>query len=117
RGCTTQGTASCGHGLASPAPRARMTSGTTSYTPVTDQRLVSPEAENWLMYRRTYDGWGYSPLDQIGTGNVGKLVPVWTYSTGVAEGHQAPPIVNNGGMVVRTPQNHGPATHRPTREP
>ena len=35
------------------------------YTPVTAQRLLQPEPENWLMYRGTYDSWGYSPLDQI----------------------------------------------------
>jgi len=33
------------------------------------------------------------------------LVPVWTFSTGVSEGHEAPPLVNNGVMFVATPQN------------
>ena len=33
------------------------------YQPVTNQRLKNPEDGNWLMIRRTYDGWGYSPLD------------------------------------------------------
>jgi alcohol dehydrogenase (cytochrome c) len=103
-GCTT-GMGTSGATMAQPAPRARVTAGAASYTPVTDQRLVSPEAENWLMYRRTYDGWGYSPLEQITAGNVAGLVPVWTFSTGVTEGHQAPPIVNNGIMFVSTPQN------------
>src|SRR4029453_10023798 len=104
-GCTTQGMATSSASMAQPAPRARITTGVSSYAPVTDQRLVSPEAENWLMYRRTYDGWGYSPLEQISTGNVKDLVPVWSFSTGVTEGHQAPPIVNNGVMFVSTPQN------------
>ena len=36
-----------------------------SYAPVTDQRLRDAEPGNWLMYRRTYNGWGYSPLGQI----------------------------------------------------
>ncbi len=71
--------------------------------PVTDARLREPEAGNWLMYRRTYDGWGYSPLDRITAANVAGLVPVWTLSTGVREGHQAPPIVNDGTMYVVTP--------------
>ncbi len=52
-GCTTQGMATSSATMAQPAPRARLTTGAASYTPVTDQRLVSPEAENWLMYRRT----------------------------------------------------------------
>lgn len=41
--------------------------GEIDYSPVTDQRLTEPEAQNWLMYRGTYDGWGYSPLEQINT--------------------------------------------------
>ncbi len=81
--------------------------GTTAqeptYTPVTDERLRSPDADDWLMYRRTYDSWGYSPLDQITTDNVANLVPVWSMSTGVTSGHQAPPMVNDGVMFVTTP--------------
>ena len=56
-----------------------------------------------MHYRRTYDGQGYSPLDQINTSNVKSLTPVWTFSTGVVEGHEAPPIINNGVMFVATP--------------
>ena len=103
-GCTGMSTESKTAAMA-PAPRAKATAAPTSYAPVTDQRLVNPEPENWLMYRRTYDGWGYSPLEQITPANAATLVPVWTFSTGVAEGHQAPPIVNNGVMFVSTPQN------------
>src|SRR5438067_8578476 len=75
-----------------------------SYTAVTEQRLLNPEPNNWLMYRGNYAGWGYSPLDQITPANAKNLVPVWSFSTGVTEGHQAPPIVNNGVMFVTTPQ-------------
>lgn len=73
------------------------------YSPVTDARLAQPEPENWLQYRGNYQGWGYSPLDQIDTKNVKNLVPAWSVSTGVSDGHQAPPIVNNGIMFVSTP--------------
>ena len=76
------------------------------YSPVTDERLLSPEPENWLMYRGTYDSQGYSPLDQINTENAAGLKPVWSFSTGMREGHQAPPVVNNGAMFVTTPNNH-----------
>ena len=69
-----------------------------NYSAVTSSRLENPEPSNWMLYRRTYDGQGYSPLDQINTTNVKNLVPVWTFSTGVVEGHEAPPIVNNGVM-------------------
>ena len=76
-----------------------------AYDPVTTERLLKPEPQNWLMYRGTYNGQGYSPLDNINTSNVKRLVPVWSYSTGQVEGHQAPPIVNNGVMFISTPQN------------
>ena len=39
-GCTTQGMATSSATMAQPAPRARLTTGAASYTPVTDQRLV-----------------------------------------------------------------------------
>lgn len=76
------------------------------YEPVTENRLLNPEAENWLMYRGTYDSHGYSSLQQINSENVSELKPVWSFSTGLREGHQAPPIVNNGYMYISTPQNH-----------
>src|SRR5262245_41734209 len=75
-----------------------------SYSPVTDSRLLNPEPDNWLMYRGNYHGWGYSPLEQITPQNVKKLAPAWAFSTGVTEGHQSPPIVNNGIMFITTPQ-------------
>ena len=60
-----------------------------SYAPVTAERLKNPEPANWLSIRRTYDGWGYSPLNQITTGNVEKLKPVWGILTGEARVHDA----------------------------
>src|ERR1700726_3427298 len=76
-----------------------------NYKPVTADRLKQPEDGDWLMYRRSYNGWGYSPLSQITTENAAKLKPVWTLATGQIEGHQAPPIVKNGVMFVATPGN------------
>ena len=57
------------------------------------------------MTRRTYNGWGYSPLDQINTRNVSRLQPVWTMSTGMNNGHEAAPLVNGGVMFVSTSFN------------
>lgn len=74
-----------------------------AYSPVTDERLANPEPENWLLLRGNYQGWMYSPLDQINSANVKNLTPVWSYSTGVDSGHEAPPIVNDGMMYVATP--------------
>ena len=33
--------------------------------PVTDAELLDPSPDEWLMRRRTLNGWGYSPLDQV----------------------------------------------------
>src|SRR5687767_8351447 len=52
------------------------------YRPVTAERLKNPDADNWLMVRRTYDGWAHSPLSEIHTGNVAQLRLVWTVRTG-----------------------------------
>ena len=76
------------------------------YMSVTDARLRNQDNDSWLLYRGSYDSHGYSALDQIDTDNVASLKPVWSFSTGLREGHQAPPIVNNGYMYVSTPQNH-----------
>jgi alcohol dehydrogenase (cytochrome c) len=76
-----------------------------NYKPVDAARLKSPADGDWLMVRRTYSGWGYSPLEQITPANVARLQPVWSFSTGVTNGHEASPIVNNGVMFVATPGN------------
>jgi alcohol dehydrogenase (cytochrome c) len=76
-----------------------------NYKLVTADRLLKPEDGDWLMVRRTYDGWGFSPLEQITTSNVARLQPVWGFSTGMTSGHEAPPIVNNGVMFVSNPGN------------
>src|SRR5262245_6407279 len=74
-----------------------------SYKPVTAERLKKPEDGDWLSVRRTYDGWGYSPLEQIKRGNVDQLQLKWVLLTGQNNGHEAPPMVNNGVMFVSTP--------------
>src|ERR1700730_2270252 len=56
------------------------------YAPVTDARLRQPEDANWLLFRRTYDGWGYSPLSQITPSHVGRLRIVWSFATAHVEG-------------------------------
>ena len=76
------------------------------YAPVTAARLANPEPRNWLSFRRSYDGSGYSPLAQITPANAARLAPVWSFATGLREGHQAPPLVNDGVLFVTTPQNN-----------
>ncbi len=76
-----------------------------NYSTVTKARLLKPEDRNWLMIRRTYDGWGYSPLDKINVTNVSRLKLVWSAQTQEPGAHQAPPLINNGVMFISTPNN------------
>ena len=76
-----------------------------SYSSVTADQLTKPADGDWPMVRRTYDGWGYSPLDQITPSNIARLQPAWVFSTSVNSGHEASPIVNKGVMFVATPGN------------
>ena len=72
-----------------PAPAIPMPAILQNYKPVTADRLAKPEDTDWLSIRRTWDGWGYSPLTQITPRNVKQLQPAWVVSTGVTSGHEA----------------------------
>jgi len=88
-----------------PASESAIPSIRQNYEPVTAQRLLHPADSDWLMIRRTYDGWGYSPLDQITPSNVAHLKLVWSFATGETRPHESAPIVNRGILFVTTPMN------------
>jgi alcohol dehydrogenase (cytochrome c) len=48
------------------------------YNPVTVAELANPAPENWLTWRRSHYGLGFSPLDQIDSANVGDLRLIWS---------------------------------------
>ncbi len=72
---------------------------------VTDGRLLDADkdANNWLTYYRTYNGWRYSPLSQINAQTVKRLTPKWMLSLGEAGNQQATPLVNGDMMIVTSP--------------
>jgi len=77
---------------------------TARLTPVTDAMLAKPPPADWLMWRGTYDGWGYSPLEQINGRNVGQLRLVWSRS--LAPGDQeGTPLVHDGVMFFPNPND------------
>jgi len=76
------------------------------YPKVTDERLEHPAAGDWLMYRRTYDGFGFSPLNQITPSNIHQLTLAWSVSTDLLGAHETTVIVNQGRMFITTPQNN-----------
>ena len=71
-------------------------------SPVTDAMLQKPSPADWLMWRRTLDSWGFSPLDQINRGNVRSLALVWSrgLTAGIQEGT---PLVHDGVMFMPNP--------------
>jgi alcohol dehydrogenase (cytochrome c) len=74
------------------------------FVPVTDAMLQNPDPADWLMWRRTLNHWGYSPLDQIDRRNVRELRLVWTRPLyeGVQEGT---PLVYDGVMYFPHPND------------
>jgi alcohol dehydrogenase (cytochrome c) len=62
------------------AQQPQVADPTRNLTPVTDAMLLNPPDGDWLMWRRTYSGYGYSPLAQINKDNVKNLQVAWTWS-------------------------------------
>ena len=87
--------AALGGALAVPA--AAQAQPESDFVPVTDAMLQDPAPGDWLMWRRTLDGWGYSPLDEIDRDNVGELRMVW--SRALTEGRQQGTPLAYGGVL------------------
>ncbi|HTI67037.1 MAG TPA: PQQ-binding-like beta-propeller repeat protein [Caulobacteraceae bacterium] len=68
-------------------------------TPVSDAMLADPPAGDWLVWRRAYDGTGYSPLDQIDRRNVAGLVSTWNWSLPVSP-NEITPLAHDGVLFV-----------------
>jgi alcohol dehydrogenase (cytochrome c) len=71
-----------------------------NYVPVTDAMLKNPPAGDWLMARRNYQAWSYSPLDEIDRGNVKELRLAWSWAMNDAGSNQPMPLVHNGVMYL-----------------
>ncbi|MBI2815533.1 MAG: PQQ-binding-like beta-propeller repeat protein [Acidobacteria bacterium] len=73
-----------------------------NYKPVTQEMLLNPSPDDWLMISRTYDQQRYSPLKQINRQNVSQLRMAWSrgFSSGVQE---TVPLVHDGVMYVVAP--------------
>ena len=73
-------------------------------SPVTDALLADPPPGDWLTWRRTRNGHGYSPLDQVTRENVGGLRLVWSIAVRPGN-HQTTPLVHDGVMFLANPGN------------
>ncbi len=61
------------------------------------------EDGQWTMPLGDYAASRFSALDQVNTGNVAQLRPVFTFETGIPKGHEAPPLVVGATMFVVAP--------------
>ncbi len=85
-------------------PVATNAQSSADYLTVTDAMLQDPAPADWLMWRRTLDGWGYSPLDQIDRENVDTLRMVW--SRAMARGsQQGTPLAYGGVLYMPNPND------------
>ena len=66
--------------LASFAMHAQDSQQQETYNPVTYEEIENPDPTEWLMWRRTQNHWGYSPLDQINKESVGELRLAWAWT-------------------------------------
>ncbi|PPK75958.1 methanol dehydrogenase (cytochrome) large subunit apoprotein [Methylobacter tundripaludum] len=64
---------------------------------------LSKEDTNWVMQTKDYSASHFSDMTQINAHNVQHLQPVWSFSTGVLNGHEGGPLVIDGIMYVHTP--------------
>ncbi len=75
------------------------------YTPVTDAMLNHPAEGDWLMFRRNYQGWSFSPLKQIDAGNVKNLQLKWAWAMNEGGANEVTPIVHEGIMFLSNTDN------------
>ena len=68
-----------------------------------DLERLSKEDTNWVMQTKDYSASHFSNMTQINSHNVQHLQPVWSFSTGVLNGHEGGPLVVDGIMYVHTP--------------
>ena len=74
------------------------------FTPVRDVDLADPPDRDWLHWRGHPGAWGYSPLDEIDTGNVHRLQLAWSWGMEQGRSQQAP-LVRDGVLFLSNPGN------------
>src|SRR5262249_50769823 len=76
-----------------------------NYVPVTDEMLTHPADSDWLMGRRNYEGWSFSPLKQITTQNVQNLQLQWVWAMNEGGANETTPLIHNGIMFLGNTYN------------
>jgi alcohol dehydrogenase (cytochrome c) len=113
-------------GLTPPAQRAETPSVTRhgltvagtiqTYMPVSDEMLTHPPDGDWLMYRRNYQGWSYSPLAEVTPANVAGLQLKWSWAMNEGGAAEVTPIVHDGVIFLSNTSNTVQALNAKTGE-
>ena len=74
------------------------------FSPVTDEMLRSPAPGDWVNWRGTANAWGFSPLDEITTDNVGQLQLAWSWAMDDTGAQEAAPLVHDGVIYLPNPR-------------
>src|SRR5262245_41512257 len=80
-------------------PAPRRTNPLDALRPVTETMLNKVPDGDWLLWRRTYDAAGFSPLKKINRSNVKDLRLAWTWSL-PSGANESTPIVHDGVLFV-----------------
>jgi alcohol dehydrogenase (cytochrome c) len=75
------------------------------FVPVTDAMLRDPDPADWLMWRRTLDSWGYSPLNRIDRRTVAQLELAWSVDLDDAPSQEGIPLVYDGVLYFPGPSD------------
>ena len=81
-----------------------VTAQISDYQSVTEELLRSPPSGDWLSWRGTQAGWGYSLLDQINSENVGQLQLIWSWAMDDTGAGEAAPLIHDGVMFLPGPR-------------
>ena len=76
----------------------------SDYQSVTEELLRNPSSGDWLSWRGTQAGWGYSALDQINSENVGQLQLIWSWAMDDTGAGEAAPLIHDGVMFLPGPR-------------
>ena len=83
--------------IASVAVATLLSAASALAQPVDTARIAGGSPNDWLAYHQSYNGWDYSPLDQINANNVKDLEVAWIHVPGHAtRGLQSMPLVADG---------------------
>jgi len=85
-------------------PHVSVAGTVAHYTPVTEAMLAHPSDDEWPMFRRNYQGWSFSPLNQINAKNVGMLQLKWAWAMREGGTNEASPLVHDGVLFLANTQ-------------